>query len=227
MPPGIVSQSRLTQDCFVETHHDRTCITTRSCHCEDHVIENINAGPASPPNLVSLRIVSLKLVDACTTAVFLVFAMLCTVLTCLVLTRLVLTEYYARRYKGDEDDSSACRTCITSQLCLTWDRFIETHRCRTCITSQPCLPQYRCIETRGCGILHHLPIPSHSGSRLVDAGPAQAQVDALGVKAAWRVGDWTLLGEYVQGAEDSDPALDAQDEWEVKLGQLLCDSQQR
>ena len=54
------------------------------------------------------------------------------------------------------------------------------------------------------------------------AGAAQAQVDALGAEAAWRVGNLDLLAEYVQGAEDAGHVLDAQDEWEVKLGRLLC-----
>ena len=52
-------------------------------------------------------------------------------------------------------------------------------------------------------------------------------MDALGVEAAWRIGNWNLLAELVQSAEEGNLALDAQDEWEVKLGRLLCASQQR
>ena len=59
------------------------------------------------------------------------------------------------------------------------------------------------------------------------AGVVQPQVDALGVEAAWRVGNWELLAEFVQNAEEGNLVLDAQDEWEVKLGHLLCASQQR
>lgn len=49
----------------------------------------------------------------------------------------------------------------------------------------------------------------------------------MGVEAAWRVGDWEMLAEFVQNAEEGKLVLDAQDQWEVKLGHLLCASQQR
>ena len=62
---------------------------------------------------------------------------------------------------------------------------------------------------------------------MVTAGSVQPQVDALGVEAAWRVGDWQLLDEYVQSAENGNDSLDAQSQWEVQLGHLLCASQQR
>lgn len=55
--------------------------------------------------------------------------------------------------------------------------------------------------------------------RLADA--AKPHLAACGAAAAWRLGQWELLDSYLEQTRLPVPVLDAGDQWEVRLGELL------
>ena len=56
---------------------------------------------------------------------------------------------------------------------------------------------------------------------LADADGAKPHLAACGVAAAWRLGQWELLDEYLARTHTSGHLLDAGEQWEVRLGELL------
>ncbi|KAF5825851.1 hypothetical protein DUNSADRAFT_6362 [Dunaliella salina] len=56
------------------------------------------------------------------------------------------------------------------------------------------------------------------------AAAARMQLAAMGVAAAWRMGRWELLQEYLSLVEDGweVAGLSQQDEWELCMGALLA-----
>ena len=56
---------------------------------------------------------------------------------------------------------------------------------------------------------------------VICADAAKPHLAACGAAAAWRLGQWELLDSYLEQTRLPVHVLDAGDQWEVRLGELL------
>lgn len=62
---------------------------------------------------------------------------------------------------------------------------------------------------------------TNTNAHLAGADGAKPHLAACGAAAAWRLGQWELLAEYLARTHTSGHLLDAGEQWEVRLGELL------
>ena len=62
---------------------------------------------------------------------------------------------------------------------------------------------------------------TNMNAHLAGADGAKPHLAACGAAAAWRLGQWELLDEYLAQTHTSGHLLDAGEQWEVRLGELL------
>ena len=77
-------------------------------------------------------------------------------------------------------------------------------------------------ETAGCRSLLICSMYTWASSCCsLRADAAKPHLAACGAAAAWRLGQWELLDSYLGQTHDMTHLLDAPDQWEVRLGELL------